>query len=242
MFQWFRSSSPVDPVTRDWIDRRWRWLTGEFGSDFMIDSPTVLPTAEFFPDAYDRSSKSVRALLERVCGYMGVEPSRVEFEFFSNANLPTLVNEEGHALAHAAGTFEEGDSRSVIRIETWQFDEPMLLAGTVAHELAHVRLLGEGRLSRDEFDNELLTDLTVVFHGLGIFPANCPRHWHSAVTTWPGTTVPRPKYMTTPMYGYALAFRCWLREEPLPRWRKHLNPGLRAEFKQAMRFLNGLTR
>jgi len=170
---------------------------------------------------------------------MGVEPSRVEFEFYSNANLPTLVNDKGHAFGHAAGTYEEGNSQSIIRIERSQFEEPMLLVGTVAHEQAHARLLGEGRLSGDEFDNELLTDLTVVFHGLGIFLANGPRHWHSAVTTWPGTAVPRPGYMTTPMYGYALALRCWLREEPLPRWRKHLNPGLRAEFKQAMRFLDG---
>ncbi|MEO0359296.1 MAG: proton-conducting transporter membrane subunit, partial [Pseudomonadota bacterium] len=34
----------------------------------------------------------------------------------------------------------------------------------------------------DEFDNELLTDLTVVFHGLGIFLGNGPRNWGRPVT------------------------------------------------------------
>ncbi|HZK81390.1 MAG TPA: hypothetical protein VFC46_09995 [Humisphaera sp.] len=63
-------------------------------------------------------------------------------------------------------------------------------------------------------------------------------HWRSAVTTWPDSAVPKPEYMTTPMYGYALALRCWLREVPLPAWKKHLGPGVRAEFKQAFRFLN----
>jgi hypothetical protein len=113
----------------------------------------------------------------------------------------------------------------------------MTLVGTVAHELAHARLLGEGRVDPREFDNELLTDLTVVFHGLGIFLANCPRHWRSHVTTWPGTDVPKPEYMTTPMYGHALAYRCWLREESNPKWARHLAPSARSEFKQAMRFL-----
>ena len=99
------------------------------------------------------------------------------------------------------------------------------------------RLMGEGRVAGDEFDNELLTDLTVVFHGLGVFLANAPRHWQSDATVWPGTTIFKPEYMTTPMYGYALALRCWLREEPMPVWRKNLSWSVRSEFKQAMRFL-----
>jgi hypothetical protein len=97
--------------------------------------------------------------------------------------------------------------------------------------------MGENRVSGDAFDNELLTDLTVVFHGLGIFLANSPRYWESDATVWPNTSSLKPEYMTTPMYAYALALRSWLREEPFPAWRKHLVPGVRAEFKQAFKFL-----
>jgi len=49
----FRPRCPVDPTTRGWINRRWKWLMDEFGSDFMIDAPTVLPASQFFPDRYD---------------------------------------------------------------------------------------------------------------------------------------------------------------------------------------------
>jgi hypothetical protein len=38
----------------------------------------------------------------------------------------------------------------------------------------------------DAYDNELLTDLTVVVFGLGIFLANLPR-WASQNKKWPGT-------------------------------------------------------
>lgn len=236
MFHWFGKSCPVDPVTREWIDRKWRWLTDEFGADLMIDSPTILPTSEFFPDEYTGAEPHVRSLVNRVCGYMHVSPDLVDLEFYSEANRPTFVNEEGLAIGGTAGLFADGD-RFTIHLEKRQFQEPMHLVGTVAHELAHARTLGEGRCFAAEYDNEIMTDLTVVFHGLGIFLANVPRHWPADAQVWPGTNVFKPQYMTTPMFAYALALRCWLREEPLPKWKKHLSAGARAEFKQAYRFL-----
>jgi hypothetical protein len=239
MFGWLRNSCPIDPVTRAWIEQRYRWLTSEFGSDLMINSPTILPTNHFFPDRYDRTDQTATAMVNRVCDYMGVDPATIDLQFFTDKtqNL-VLVNDEGHALGGTAGTYRRGDSKFVIRIERSQFHDPMELVGTVAHELSHVLLLGGDRLDRDSFDNEILTDLTVVFHGLGIFLANHPRHWRSAVTTWPGTDVPKPQYMTTPMYGYAMAYRSWLREEVQARWSRHLRSGVRAEFRQSTRFLN----
>jgi hypothetical protein len=238
MFNWLRPRPrcPVDPTTRAWIDRRWRWLTDEFGPDLMIDAPTVLPTPEFFPDEYDTSDDAVRTLVDRVCEYMHVPPDLVDLDFYSESGRPAFVDDQGRAIGGTAGLYRSGH-RFTIHLERSQFAHPMALVGTAAHELAHARTLGEGRCDPDEFDNELLTDLTVVFHGLGLFLANLPRHWPADADTWPGTDVYKPEYMTTPMFGYALALRCWLREEPLPKWKRHLHPGPRAEFKQALRFL-----
>jgi len=115
--------------------------------------------------------------------------------------------------------------------------DPMSLVGTLAHELAHQRLLGEGRITSDVFDNELLTDLTVVFKGLGIFLANVPRHWDGNYTNWPGTDLRKPEYMTAPMFGYVLALLAWCRGDESPDWQKHLKFGVRGEFRQGLRFL-----
>jgi hypothetical protein len=202
----------------------------------MLDAPTVLPTAEFFPDPYDASDDAVGTLVDRVCEYMHVPRRLVDLDFFSEHDRPGFVDEAGHAIGGVAGLYHAG-YRHTIRLERAQFHNPMHLVGTVAHELAHARTLGENRCSPDEFDNEILTDLTVVFHGLGVFLANAPRHWHSDAGTWPGTDVFRPEYMTTPMFGYALALRCWLREEPMPKWKRQLSPGVRSEFKSALKFL-----
>jgi hypothetical protein len=92
-------------------------------------------------------------------------------------------------------------------------------------------------MSGDVFDNELLTDLTVVFHGLGIFLANSHRHYASLDTYWPETKVRKPEYMTYPMFGYALAHSAWFRQERKPTWMKHLGMDARSAFKQGVRYL-----
>jgi hypothetical protein len=113
----------------------------------------------------------------------------------------------------------------------------MSLVGTIAHELAHVRLLGEERIRPTVFDNELLTDLTVVYHGLGIFLANVPRTWESHLTYWPGTDALQTEYMHQAMFGYALAHMAWIRSERKPEWSRHLRPDARASFKQGLDYL-----
>jgi hypothetical protein len=226
---------PVDPTARRWTEDRLLWLRDEFGADDLYGGTTVLPTPEFFPDPYDGSRRAVHDLFDRVSDYMGVEPGAVALRFFKPR--PThldLVNAGGEATAtEAAGLYEAG----VIRLNEGAVGDPMELVGTMAHELAHQRLLGEGRLDGDEYDNELLTDLLVVFKGLGVFLANVPRHWDGDHTRWPGTDLRKPEYMTGPMFGYALAVLAWARGEAAPAWQVYLRFGVRGEFRQGLRFL-----
>jgi hypothetical protein len=238
MLNWlFKPSCPCDVAAKAWVEERLEWLAEEFCSSVFSDRPIVLPTPEFFPDAYDASKRGVRRLLDRVCEYMDVVPDLVELKFVADAGKLWLVNDSGHYLAHTAGTYEEGERKFIIHIDKQGFDRPMELVGTIAHELAHVRLLGESRCSHEEFDNELLTDLTVVHFGLGIFLANTPRNWDSQYTTWPDTDLKKPEYMTAPMFGWALAHLAWFRGEERPAWARYLNLGARANLKQGLRFL-----
>jgi hypothetical protein len=238
MLSWlFAPSCPCDPAAKAWAEERLRWLTEEFDDHAFNGRTLVLPTPEFFPDPYDGSKRAVRALLDRVCGYMDVVPDLVALKFVSDAGNIWLVNEAGQYLPHAAGTYEEGKRKFIIRIGKSGLDDPMALVGTMAHELAHVRLLGEGRTMREEYDNELQTDLTAVLFGLGIFLANTPRTWESQYTKWPGTELKKPEYMTRPMFGYTLAHLAWFRGEERPAWAKHLHWNARPDFYQAVRFL-----
>ncbi len=238
MFGFFRPSScPCDPAAKAWLEKRLRWLSEQFEDSAFSGLPVVLPTRHFFPDPYDGSQASVRRMLDRVCRYMDVEPDRVVLKLVSRAGKVEMVNDAGRYLPDAAGTYRPSGENSVITIDRADLDPPINLVGTMAHELAHVRLLGERRIKSSVFDNELLTDLTVVFMGLGIFLANSPRAWHSQLSKWPGTTLNKPEYMTAPMYAYALAHLAWFRDEPRPAWAKHLLWHFRPEFRQALRYL-----
>jgi hypothetical protein len=140
----------------------------------------------------------------------------------------------------AAGLWEGGEGpwqKGIIRLERATLDRPMDLVGTMAHELSHQRLLGEGRLSPNAFDNELLTDLTAVYHGFGIFQANKPHKHAGELAHWPGTQLIRPEYMSEPMFGYALAHVAWFRDEDRPAWARHLRWAPRGTFKQGLHYL-----
>jgi hypothetical protein len=239
MFGWlFPPCCPCDPAAKEWVEERLLWLAEEFEDSAFTGRRLVLPTPEFFPDPYDGSTRTVWDLLERVCGYMDVDSCLVGLKMVGDAGKLWLVNDSGQYLPGAAGTYSEGRHQFIITIDKSGLDDPVGLVGTMAHELAHVRLLGEGRIMREVYDNELLTDLTVVHFGLGIFLANSPRNWDSQSTKWPGTDLNKPEYMTPPMFGYALAHLAWFRGERKPDWARHLHSNARGEFRQALRFLH----
>lgn len=238
MLGWLRASCPVDWAAKNWIEDRLQWLAEQFDSSAFTDKPVVLPTPEFFPDPYDGSRRSIRRLFERVCDYMGVAPGLVTLRFFSEARNLLFVNDQGKPVPDgAAGWYGEGTGKFIVRLETSQAADPMALVATMAHELAHVRLLGEGRIDNDAYDNELLTDLTALFHGLGIFLANSPRNWDGQYAYWPGTELRKPEYMTPPMFGYALAHLAWHRNQSAPSWCKYLRWSARINLKHGLRYL-----
>lgn len=238
MFGWFKPRCPVDVAAKRWIENRLQWLSGQFGRDTFTRRAVILPTNEFFPDPMDGSEASVRNLLDQVCRYMDVEPYRVELKMFTNQNPLWLVNDEGKYLpTGAAGLYDQQIGKTIIHIETSEMMNLSGLVGTMAHELSHLRLMGEERVTGDEYDNELLTDLTAVFHGFGIFLGNSPRNWDSLYSNWPGTNLKRPEYMTLPMFAYALAHSAWFRGKSKPDWYPFLSFDLKPCFKQGIRFL-----
>ncbi|MDZ4818588.1 MAG: hypothetical protein SGJ20_06400 [Planctomycetota bacterium] len=236
MFGMFSAKCPVDQITKDWIEDRLHWLGKQFGYDVFLRRAVILPLAEFFPDRFDKSVESVQAMYERICRYMDIPEPLPELNFFQGTT-PFLVNGQGHAVAAMAGLYDNDGERVIIHLKLSEIEDPLPLVGILAHELAHHRLLGEDRLYGDEFDHELLTDLTVVFHGLGVFLANAPRSWLSDFSQWPDGTPGKPEYMTAPMYGYAMAHAAWLRGERKTVLARHLRSDASCCFKQSLRYL-----
>ena len=237
MFGWFRPTCPCDPAAKPWVESRLQWLARQFGLHVLLERPIILPTSEYFPDPWDGSAKAARRLFRRVCGYMGVDADVVQLKFVEQPGGRAQGLFGGGV---AAATWSHGDGswqKAVVRVAPHSLERPADLVGYIAHELAHQRLMGEDRVSGEEFDNELLTDLTAVFHGFGVFLANNPWKSTGRLSHWPGTQLHRPEYLSEPMLGYAMAHIAWFRDEPRPAWAKHLRWAQRAVFNQGLRYL-----
>lgn len=241
----FHPRCPVTERERTWIEESLDWLRGEFGVA-PLNVPVVLPTSEYFPPPFAGSDGDVRALVRAVARYMGVQ-SDVDVEFsedFEHAeNLRRLAPGGTFESEGAAGFFAEGgeDGPPVVMIDRSNVGDPARLLAVIAHELGHVRLFGERRISVDRQDHEPLTDLVTVYLGMGIFTANAafsfgrlPGFGADPVGGWQAR---RLGYMTEQMFGYALARYAKYRAEPDPPWSRYLNTNPRVYMKQGIRYL-----
>ncbi len=238
---WFTTKCPVNDETREWINGAFQWLIDELGIDILQQSEVILPTEEYFPDAYDGSRVSVRKMVDRVCGYMDVDPNMVELRFVESDERSRLhpLAADGSLERHELGSYQmRRDGKYAISLNMDQTSNPEMLVATIAHELGHVILLGEGRLDPDHPDHEPITDLLTVFYGLGIFNANTTiifEQWTNS--QYQGWQVGGSGYLSEEMFGYALALFAVIRDEQKPEWAQHLNTNVRSFFKSSLKYI-----
>lgn len=212
------------------------WLLEEFGSDAFRRVTVVLPTDEFFPDSYSADEDDARALVDRVCEYMSVNPDLIELEFFEDERKQAqkdFVYAEGSS-GGPVGHYQKRRNKFVVSLESSQLTDPMSLVATIAHELGHVRLLGEGRVHGAFEDHEPMTDLLTVFFGLGIFTANSAFTFDAHSQGWQAQT---RGYLNEEMFGYALALFALMRGERNPAWSRYLQGSVSTYFKNGLKYL-----
>jgi len=75
-----RITGPKCRVTSDekeWIERRFRWLQGQFGSD-RVQVPVLKPTLKIFPRQWEGTLADCRELLTHLCEYMEVPRASID--------------------------------------------------------------------------------------------------------------------------------------------------------------------
>jgi hypothetical protein len=243
---------PVDPGAQRWIESSLRWCANEFGAG-VLGRDVVLPSADFLSEVgYCATPQQIDTLTRHVCELMMVDPQRFELEIFDRPEERAEADRAGRG--RAVGHFRMAGGRAIIALDQAESADPRVLAAIVAHELCHLRLLGEGRIPASRPDGERLTDLLTVFFGLGIFSANAALGFARARRGWialPSGQLDdrtlnaarhhdgyrRLGYLSSAEFGYALSCYCWLRGEPAPGWTRHVNPGPRVHLDQGLAYL-----
>lgn len=234
-------SAPVADLERRFIEEALLWFAEQF-SWAPVAAPVVIPTTDFFPSEWSGTDGEVEDLLTRLCAMMRLDSGRVQLTVFEEDEDPATYLTQAYESQHSgpAGLFfdEEHEGRFIIAVAEWALDEPGSLVATLAHELAHVHLLGDKRLSSENESHERMTDLLTVFFGLGVFTANAAfqfSQWQDS--GWQGWSTRRLGYLDESELGYSLAAYAWARNESDAQWSTHLVDGVRSYFRKALRYL-----
>jgi len=233
---------PIDPEMRLWMENAFLWLAGQFGQDKIAAKPMLLPTPEHFSIKYDGSKESLTKTAEIVASQMEIDINEVSLDIYEQNiqefsgglgnRLWTEVDKDSDEKLSAGLYFDKNEQGKYdIFIEKKNMNDPENLVATLAHEFAHIKLLGEKRL---DFNDESLTDLTPVVFGLGIFNANSSFKEHKSFDSYGHNSI---GYLKQREWGYALALYSFYRQEENPNWIKFLTPNIKSDFKKSMDFI-----
>ena len=246
MFNIFKNSRqpicPVDRETRIWMEGAFLWLCSQFSEQTIVNMRTLVPHRQDFPFSFDGSQKTLVESATIVAAQMNIDIDKVNLQTYQDS-IREIKGEMGYSLypeldpsseikLSGGMYFGKGvDGRFTVYIEQSLLFDPEGLIATLAHEFAHIKLLGENRI---ETNHEDLTDLTTVAFGLGIFNANSSSRFNKNYSGWSHSAL---GYLTQQEWGYGLALYAYYREEQNPSWIKYLTPNLKTDFKKSQEFM-----
>lgn len=217
---------PVDEKVRNWLEKSFQFLLTLFGKEETQQRVTLTPSPEHFPIRYNGSEESAYETLKIVANQMEVPVEKISLDFYDD-NLQQIT--EGSPGGLYWGNSEDGNFE--ISIVNKLLEDPENMVATLAHEIAHIKLLGENRLKEND---EPITDLTTIFFGLGVFNANTAFRTFADSKYYGWSTA---GYLTQMEWGYALALFALIRNEDQPDWANYLCTNVKADFRQAKDFI-----
>lgn len=237
-----REGCPVLEQNRLWLEEGLLLLSGFFGPESIRGRQVLIPHHRHFPIRYDGSERTAYETAEIVARQMEIPFDNIGLEFYSGRvqEMRTGGNfgdriflEMEEDQSDSAGLYEGmgTDGKYRIHLSNERLSQPESLVAVLAHEMAHIKLLGEDRMTKN---NEYLTDLTTVFFGLGIFNANV------AFQTYKGFDVygwQKLGYLNQMQWAYALALFARMRGEQSPAWAEHLTPNVKSDFRKGQAFI-----
>lgn len=245
MFGLFGNSNdgecPVNDDIRQWLEESMNWLFESFGEENIRTKKILTPEYSDLPVNFDGSFEAVDQAMKIVARQMEINPALVHLDFYiegqdqiRGAGLggsAFMQPVEGEKYSGGKYWGKQEDGKYHVWLEYRKLNEPLNMVATLAHEFAHIKLLGENRI---EENDEHITDLTTIVFGMGIFNAN------ASFQTFQGSGYSgysKLGYLTQMEWGYSLAFYSYLRGEENPAWIQHLSTNVKSDFKKSMNFI-----
>jgi hypothetical protein len=187
----------------------------------------VLPNAEFFPDRFDGSPKSLAALMTRMQDHAGLSDLKVELAIVSPEGEAQKVSCSSGACGGGGmlelkldGVARLGEGEYGVTIPAGQVRSPAVLTTTMVRAVSAM-FMSEADAYRgvSAQDRQPLTDLAGVLLGFGVLLANGSYIYAKGCS---GVHVQSATSMPVDEIGVALGLFCRLFDVPERAARKHL--------------------
>ena len=242
MFKFLKSNKkyePLDKELRKYFENNLIWLTQEFPEPDIEKRKILCPTNNDFPIVWKYSKDNALEVLKIISENMQIDFNEIELDFYENGikeinvGASSIFMQTDPNVQDSAGFFlnEKENGKFIISLDESLLEKPDILIATVAHELSHVKLLGEQRI--DEND-EMLTDFATVFFGLGIFNANAAFQFYNEPDRWGYSNL---GYLKIEEWAYALALFAFIRQEDNPQWQQYLSKTIKSEFEKSLQYM-----
>ncbi|MBD8387071.1 hypothetical protein [Dysgonomonas sp. BGC7] len=241
IFKTKKAYEPLDYEQRKYFENNILFLNGAFPEPPMDTRKVFTPSDKDFPIKWDDSEETAIRALKIVSENMQINFDDIELDFYTegmtefsaNGGEPPifLVNDEEQEYTAGLYFDKKENGKYEISINKTCLSNPESLIGTIAHELSHIKLLGEDKIVEND---EYLTDLATVFFGFGIFSANSSFHFFKQSDRWGYNST---GYLKFDEWAYCLALFAFLRYEDNPEWSKHLNLTIKKEFDRCMKYM-----
>ncbi|MGZ4001443.1 MAG: hypothetical protein ACXVIY_12465 [Mucilaginibacter sp.] len=233
---------PVTPNDKKWVEQSLLFLAELFEPSYFRSLTTVTTDKEYFDNNFTGTEEDAEYVLERLISLMHIDAWEIRLMFYSNK--PTSFSEgitatpqdklRGSWKSSSGKYVDKGLGYKEIWIELEEIKDTASLIATMAHELAHYKLIGEYRM---EENDELLTDLTALAFGFGIFMGNS----YFKFSQWNGSThqgwrMRKSGYLPEQVIAYAMAWLAHYRNEDID-WKHYLNKSTRKYFEQSYDFI-----
>lgn len=238
----YSNRCPVSYNSRIWLEKSFSLLFDIFGKEKIKQKKILIPLLSNFPIKYNGNPQTAFDTLKIVAKQMEVEFDEIQLNLYDEGVNAILTGSSGGGRIFlnfddndkgSAGLYwgKQSDNKYHIGLERRKLTQPEIMAATFAHELAHIKLLGENRI---KVNDEKLTDLTTVIFGMGIFNANAA---FQTIRYIDSSGWRKMGYLTQMEWGYALSLLAYIRDEKTPDWIEYLTLNIKGDFVQGERFI-----
>jgi hypothetical protein len=238
----FKKKPNIEKVDEDWILDCWAWLGRHLGPVTGADHPDLVPLdrsiipikplpTQGLPELQIDALTTLWGMADWPIELIAQRPSR---------ELPQSVVFAEMSSGGALGTYLQHQNAARITYDPKLAAQPLQLAATLAHELAHYRLSAIAAPPPGGWDmNEFATDLTVAYLGMGLFAANAARSFE-AFTDFDrqGWKAERAGYLTENEWTFALAVFTHQRGIDRSKLKPHLKDYLYSGFKKNRAYID----